>query len=109
MEKGNLFAHIPPNFTDEILETLLATKYLKLERIIPAGHATARGGWYNQNFDEWVILLKGSACLFFDGETEPIELQPGDYLHIPAHAKHRVEWTDSEQKTVWLALRFTQD
>lgn len=109
MEKGNLFAHIPTNFTDEILETLLATKYLKLERILSAGHATARGEWYNQNFDEWVILLKGSACLFFDGETEPIELQPGDYLHIPAHAKHRVEWTDSEQKTVWLALHFTQD
>ena len=41
-----------------------------------------------------------------EGETEVRVLRPGDYLLIPAHCRHRVEWTDPEQKTVWLALHF---
>jgi cupin 2 domain-containing protein len=28
----------------------------------------------------------------------------GDYLHIPAHLRHRVEWTAENEVTVWLAV-----
>jgi cupin 2 domain-containing protein len=31
-------------------------------------------------------------------------MRPGDYVNLPAHCRHRVEWTDPERETVWLAL-----
>ena len=43
----------------------------------------------DQEGDEWVILLLGSAGLLFDGEPEPRVLRPGDALNIPAHRRHR--------------------
>lgn len=94
---------------EEIFEKLLSTPYFTLERIVSTGQSTPLGQWYDQTQDEWVILLSGSAGLSF--ETEKTEktvqvLHPGDYLHIPAHQRHRVEWTDSSQPTVWLALHY---
>ena len=53
-----------------------------------------------------MVLLSGAAGLLFEGETEMRVLRPGDYLLIPAHCRHRVEWTDPAQKTVWLALHY---
>ena len=50
------------------------------------------------------MLLTGGAGLRFDGETKVRELKPGDYLHIPAHVRHRVEWTHPSEPTVWLAV-----
>ncbi len=90
---------------DEISETLLKSEHFKLERIVSSGQATAPEEWFDQNTNEWVILLRGSAGLRFDDEEE-CAMYPGDYVHIPAHKRHRVEWTDSEQKTVWLALHY---
>jgi hypothetical protein len=43
------------------------------------GHATAPGQWYDQDRAEWVLLLAGSAGLVFEGETEPLPLEPGSY------------------------------
>ena len=91
---------------DEISETLLKSEHFKLERIVSSGQATPSGEWYDQDTNEWVILLSGSAGLLFDGEEEIFIMEPGDYIHIPSHQRHRVEWTDPEQKTVWLALHF---
>jgi cupin 2 domain-containing protein len=91
---------------DEISETLLSTEDFKLERIVSLSQATPPGEWYDQDMNEWVVLLSGSAGLLFDGEEEIFIMKPGDYVHIPAHRRHRVEWTDPEQKTVWLALHY---
>jgi cupin 2 domain-containing protein len=44
--------------------------------------------------------------LRFEDEPEPRLLRPGDYLLIPAYRRHRVEWTDPTQPTVWLALHY---
>lgn len=76
----------------------------KLERIVSAGHSTPEGEWYDQDRDEWVILLTGSAGLSFEGEDGIRAMKPGDYVLIPAHTRHRVEWTDRHEKTVWLVL-----
>jgi cupin 2 domain-containing protein len=103
---NNLFAQIPHSIAEEIFATLLETDHLQLERIISAGQATPPGQWYDQDTHEWVILLSGSAGLLFAGEAEVQVMHPGDYIHIPAHLRHRVEWTDTEQKTVWLALHY---
>jgi cupin 2 domain-containing protein len=107
MKPGNIFSKISDLVKGEIFETLLKTEHWKLERIISSGQATPPGQWYDQPTDEWVILLKGSAGLLFEGQKEVMVLYPGDYVHILAHRRHRVEWTDGEQKTVWLALHYS--
>lgn len=100
---GNLFDAIPATLAEELFEVLLERPGFKLERIVSAGHATAPGQWYDQERDEWVVLLSGSATLLFEGEPAR-ELRPGDHVFIPAHRRHRVERTDATNKTVWLAL-----
>jgi cupin 2 domain-containing protein len=104
----NLFAAIPPEIPQEIFQVLLETNHFRLERIISAGQATAPGEWYDQDDHEWVVLLTGAAGLRFEDEPEPRVLGPGDHLLIPAHRRHRVEWTDPEAPTVWLALHYRQ-
>ena len=90
----------------EIIEKLLTHTHFTLERIVSTGQATPVGQWYDQEQDEWVILLSGSASLLFAEENTIRILRPGDYIHIKAHQRHRVEWTDSSQPTVWLALHY---
>ena len=102
----NLFAAIPSEIPAEIFQVLLQTNNFRLERIVSAGQATAPGDWYDQDTHEWVVLLAGGAGLHFEDESEPRVLRPGDHLLIPAHRRHRVEWTDPTQPTVWLALHY---
>lgn len=106
MKPQNLFSPLPAFIPEEIFDILLQTDHLKLERIVSAGQATPPGEWYDQETHEWVILLSGSAGLTFADEPGLLVLKPGDYVHIPAHTRHRVEWTDAGQKTVWLALHY---
>ena len=103
---NNLFAGIPENIPEEIIEILLKAPGFYLERIISAGQATPPGQWYDQETHEWVVLLSGAAGLLLEGEAQVRVLRPGDYLLIPAHCRHRVEWTDPERRTVWLALHY---
>jgi cupin 2 domain-containing protein len=56
--------------------------------------------------NEWVIVLNGNATLQFEDEPAKRRLSPGDYVFIPAGKRHRVEWTDPQQPTVWLAIHF---
>ena len=105
---NNLFSGIPREITQEVIEILLETPGLVLERIISGGQATQPGEWYDQETQEWVVLLSGAAGLLFEGEAQVLVLRPGDYVLIPAHCRHRVAWTDPEQKTVWLALHYRE-
>jgi len=104
MQAGNLFGDVPRGRPDEQLTELLATPHLRIERIVSHGQASPAGFWYDQDWAEWVIVLAGSAGLLIEGEPAPRVLAVGDYLHIPAHVRHRVEWTDVERPTVWLAV-----
>jgi len=105
----NLFTQVTQASDSEVFETLLQTEAFKLERVVSTGQATPPGQWYDQDGDEWVVLLSGSAGLLFDGERDIRVLQPGDYLYIPAHTRHRVEWTETGVETVWLALHYTTE
>ena len=107
MHEKNLFADIPRNLSDELIETLLQTSSFRIERIVSNGHCSPVGFWYDQDDNEWVILLKGSAGLRFEYNDDSIILNPGDYIHIDKHERHRVEWTDAKQETVWLAVYYT--
>ncbi len=102
----NLFADLPESLSEEIAEVILQTDTFTLERIISEGQRTPPGEWYDQQRDEWVLLLKGSAGLRIEGRSTVHVLRPGDYILIPAHVRHRVEWTEGAGKTVWLALHF---
>ncbi len=106
MEMRNLFTDLQAPCSEEIFETLLETGGFSLERIVSTGQSTPAGQWYDQDRDEWVILLSGGAGLFFEGEDEVKVMRPGDYAFIPAHRRHRVEWTDRRVPTVWLALHY---
>jgi len=100
----NIFSHTQTSFTDESFQTLLENKNLKLERIISKGHCSKVDEWYDQASDEWVILLQGNARLQFAKDRSIITLTAGNYLFIPAHEKHRVDWTDPLIESIWLAL-----
>ena len=106
METGNLFEHVPRPLAAEAFEELLSSPNVRIERIVSLGHASTPGKWYDQERAEWVLLLAGSASLVFEGETEPLLLQPGSYVHIPAHKRHRVERTDPALPTIWLAIHY---
>ena len=106
MEIKNLFESISEVVPGEVTEVLLETENLRLERIVSNGHATPPGEWYDQETHEWVLVLKGSAGLRFAGEPGIRVMGPGDALHIPPHLGHRVEWTESGMKTIWLALHY---
>lgn len=108
IETINIFSNLPSDLKEEVFETIHEDGSFKLERIISSGQATPEGKWYDQERDEWVILLSGSAGLKIEGEDEIISLKPGDYIMLPAHVKHRVEWTDEKEPSIWLALHFDQ-
>ena len=102
MSLTNIFAKTPGTLPDELLQTLVAGASCRIERIVSKGHASPPGFWYDPKQNEWVLLVKGAARLRF--ENELIEMKPGDFMNIPAHRKHRVEWTTPDEPTIWLAV-----
>src|SRR3954453_10969940 len=101
----NLFDGIPPDLPAELTQTLLCEQQFRIERIVSLGHASPEGSWYDQEMHEWVLLLSGAARLLLEGD-EPLDLRPGSFVNIPAHRRHRVEWTDAGQPTIWLAVHY---
>jgi cupin 2 domain-containing protein len=107
-DAGNIFAQLPPSLSEEVFQEIIHGERFRLERIISSGQATPGGQWYDQEQHEWVVLLSGAAGLRFEGEEGLQVLHPGNFVKIPAHTRHRVEWTDEKQSTVWLALHYSE-
>ena len=128
-KKGSLYAGIPAHLPEELCEILASAGSMRIERIVtppihaarpsglPAagaippsceivsrGHTSPAGFWYDQAQDEFVLVVQGRAGVRFEGEDEVVVLEAGEYLNIPARLRHRVEWTDLEGDTVWLAV-----
>ena len=101
---GNLFEGLDAKAPDERFDALLTRPGLRIERIVSTGQAGAEGQWYDQPQTEWVVLLSGSAVLRFEDEAEPRILRPGDWMTIAPHRRHRVEATDAQTPSVWLAV-----
>lgn len=100
----NLLRDLPDASDGEVSDTILTAPGLRIERIVSFGQESVAGFWYDQPQAEWVLLLAGAARLRFDDEEEDRSLVPGDCVHIAAHRRHRVAWTDPEHPTVWLAV-----
>lgn len=99
----NLFANIPEHFDHELTSEVLRSRSVRIERIVSRGQSSPPDFWYDQAEHEWVVVLAGKATLKIEGQPERM-LGPGDALHLPAHTRHRVEWTDPQQDTIWLAV-----
>lgn len=109
--KGNIFDKrgiVPPSLDQEqgreVFETLLSIplpegKPLRVERIFSFGQED--GAWYDQSWDEWVMVMRGEALLEW-GDGSVTELEAGDYLLIERHRKHRVQQASFD--CVWLAV-----
>lgn len=104
MLRGNINTDLPDASGEETFETLAAFqgKKVRVERIVSAGQTTPEGYWYDQAWDEWVLVLTGAAELIFDAPADAQRLNPGDWILIPAGRRHRVVHTSSS--TVWLAV-----
>ena len=105
MSVTNILNNIPANLPEEVFETIIKTDEVKIERIISYGHTTEINKWYEQSKNEWVIVLKGKATIRFENDSLH-KLNIGDYLNIPACVKHRVEWTEENCETIWLAVHY---
>lgn len=97
------------NMKEELIETIFQTSGFRIERIVSNGQSSAEGFWYDQEENEWVIVIQGSAGLRFENQEELIILNSGDYLLIDSHLRHRVEWTDPDQETIWLAVHYPEE
>jgi cupin 2 domain-containing protein len=104
MNHANFFTDLPLELPEEVFTTILQSGNLRIERIVSQGHTSPDGFWYDQDQNEWVLVLQGSARLRL--ESEVLEMQSGDFVNIPAHQKHRVEWTTPDQLTIWLAIYY---
>ena len=105
MKESNIFNNIPKNLKDELFEDIIKTENLKIERIVSYGHTSPKDGWYEQENNEWVIVLKGEAVLSFEGSKD-VKLNAGDYLNIAAFVKHKVSWTLPNAETIWLTIHY---
>ncbi|ATX81207.1 cupin 2 domain-containing protein [Mariprofundus ferrinatatus] len=102
MKQGNILSTIPADLPEELSELLVHNSNLRIERIVSRGHRSDEGFWYDQDEDEWVLLLHGSARLQF--EDKVLTISAGDHILIPAHTRHRVCWTDPDVESIWLAI-----
>lgn len=111
---SNLFEDVPGELPEELVEVLAEGRgSIRVVRLVSRGHASSDGFWYDQPEHEWVALLRGSARLSFEdaatGAVSEVAMEPGDWISIPPHARHRVEATDPVEDTVWLAVHWGEE
>ncbi|MBY0484806.1 cupin domain-containing protein [Nitrosomonas sp.] len=106
MKSQNFFSGIPLDLgKEEFFELLVKNDTVMIERIISKSQKSQESDWYDQEKNEWVMVLRGKAVLSFDDQTS-VQLNEGDFINISAHKKHRVAWTDPENETIWLAVHY---
>lgn len=102
----NLFDLDGVRADQEDFRDLIEDRGVKIERIVSQGHVTPEGEWYDQDRDEWVVVLDGEATLEWeDGRRRT--LTRGDSVLLPAHERHRVAATSTEPPVIWLAVHGT--
>ena len=100
----NLFSQPQPPFGEETRLMLKKGEDWYLEMVLSNSFSSPEGCWLNQSENEWLLLVKGSACLRFKENDEELDLSRGDYLHIPPFCEHRIERTDPFPGTTWLSF-----
>lgn len=96
----NLLNKLPDAKAAEVANDIMSARGIQLERIVSHGQTSPPDFCYDQDKAEWVMVLRGSARLAIEGETEERALGEGDAVFLPAHCRHRVAWTDPDRPTV---------
>lgn len=99
----NLFSDIPASLPEEVFEDIVSTDHIRIERILSHGHSSPETGWYDQEENEWVMVLAGQGVIEFESGVV-VTLNTGDYINIKAGEKHKVLGTARDEVTVWLAV-----
>lgn len=108
MNPNSLLTNLPSDRSTEVFETLAKGDSVRIERIVSHGHTSPENGWYDQKEDEWVLVVRGRARIAFEDGRE-VEMHAGDHLTLPAHCRHRVSYTATDEPTIWLAVFFAAD
>ena len=104
MNIKNIYNNNTIDKQEELIEEIFSTNSFRLEKISSFGHRTPDNEWYDQDNDEWVLLLKGRATILFKIQNKPVNLEGGDYLLIKKHIKHRVEYVSED--ALWLCIHY---
>ncbi len=107
LRRGNLNADASGAAAERV-DPLAQSDGIRIERIVSTGQASPPGFWYDQQEDEFVLLVAGAAELLFEEGQRRVTLRPGDWVEIPAGLRHRVEFTQADPPTVWLAVHRTR-
>lgn len=99
---GNIYQGISTAGEEEQFDLLMKGKHYRIDRIVSSGHSSPQGFWYDQEDDEWIMLIQGEATLEIEGELK--QMKAGDYLFLPKNCKHRVEKTSIEPACIWLCF-----
>ncbi|HOY30912.1 MAG TPA: cupin domain-containing protein [Bacteroidales bacterium] len=105
ISEGNIYNSHASTSREEVINTLLSGKNIKIEQIISSGQTSPAEGWFDQMQHEWVLLLQGEAQLEFEKKLIK-HLHRGDFLLIPPHCKHKVVYTSTDPSCIWLAVFF---
>jgi len=108
-EMANIFDELPDATKGEVIEKLASfgQEAVRIERIISGGHASAEGFWYEQQEDEWVMLIRGEARLLIEGKDDALEMVAGDHINLPAKLEHRVDSVSDD--AIWIAVHVGGD
>lgn len=102
MEKYNIFDEIPVDRSEEKFFEIFKNETIKIEKIVSNGQKSPQNFWYEEEKNEFVLVLEGFAIVEF--EDFEVELKKGDCLNIKAYQKHRVKFTSQTEPTIWFAV-----
>ena len=102
MNKYNIFEEIIIDKNEEKFIEIFRNETIKVEKIVSNGQKSPDNFWYEQEENEFILLLDGFAILEF--EDFEMELKKGDCLNIKAMQKHRVKFTSQTEPTIWFAV-----
>ncbi len=102
MDKLNIFDNITVDKNNEQFFDIIKKDNIRIEKIVSNGQKSEKDFWYDQEENEFVMILEGSAIIEF--KDKEVELKKGDYLTIESHRKHRVKYTHKSKPTIWLAV-----
>jgi len=102
----NLLENIIVDKSKEEFLDILKHENVRIERIVSNGQTSPKDFWYDQEENEFVLLIQGEATLHLkeNENIKEVQLKANDFIDIKAHTKHRVEYTSKDEPTIWLAV-----
>lgn len=99
----NLFSLIDTDMLEEKTDVLYCNQSARIERIISSGQVSPEEFWYDQDEDEWVVVLQGEGHIQYE-DCSVVVLRKGDWVLLPARKRHRVSYTSQTPPCIWLCV-----